>query len=319
MVYKILVVGGNGFIGSSICKAALAHGMQVASVSSSGKPFQTTKGHRPDWTKHVEWHKGDALEPQSFAHLFPEMEGVVHTIGTLLEDEGDRPGYKKSVRDGDLFGLVSHLLAAAFGGGGTSGNPLAKPAAGGVSKKGSYEALNRDTALRVCEAFMASSPTMNTTREGRPRPFIYISAEDIFKPLIPARYIETKREAEQGISEMVNGRADYRGVYIRPGLVYHAHYRPLTTPAAVLVELSAKLHERIPRGIPTPAGVLRTVGSALGPREGSVFESMANALTVHAVHVDSVGHAVCAAVEGNVRGVVTVRGIRKLIGWDESS
>ena len=52
--------------------------------------------------------------------------------------------------------------------------------------------------------------------DGTPRSFVYISAEDVFRPLISARYIETKREAEQGIEEMMLDRPDYRGVYIRP-------------------------------------------------------------------------------------------------------
>ena len=55
-----------------------------------------------------------------------------------------------------------------------------------------------------------------STTEGKPRPFVYLSAEDIFRPWIPARYIRTKREAEQGLSEMTHGRSDYRAVYIRP-------------------------------------------------------------------------------------------------------
>jgi hypothetical protein len=68
---------------------------------------------------------------------------VVHTLGTLLESDEEKPGYKESVRGGDPIGLVRHLLANAFGGGGASGNPLAKT--GGMSRKGSYEELNRDT------------------------------------------------------------------------------------------------------------------------------------------------------------------------------
>jgi len=85
------------------------------------------------------------LQPQTFAHLFPEVRGVVHTLGTLLENDEGKPGYKESVRGGDPIGLVRHLLANALGGGGASGNPLAKPKTGGMSRKGSYEALNRDT------------------------------------------------------------------------------------------------------------------------------------------------------------------------------
>ena len=69
------------------------------------------------------------------------------------------------------------------------------------------------TALRVCETFLASVPKVEI--EG-PRPFVYVSAEDIFRPFIPARYIETKREAEVRIEEMMENNPQFRGVYIRP-------------------------------------------------------------------------------------------------------
>ncbi|PFH54305.1 hypothetical protein AMATHDRAFT_135912 [Amanita thiersii Skay4041] len=332
-LHKILVVGGNGFIGSAVCKAALARGMQVTSISSSGRPYRTPRGHMPAWANKVEWQQGDALNPQTFAHIFPQVGGVVHTLGTLLESEGEEAGYKQSVKDGDLLGLVGHLLTTALGGGGARGNPLAKPTVGGELKKGSYEAMNRDAALRVCGAFMASSPETGCITEGFPRPFIYISAEDIFRPFIPARYIETKREAEEGVAKMMQGHPGYRGVYIRPSLVYHAHFRPLTTPAAVLFDLSATIHERIPHGIPTPSSMLRTMGSALSSSRrpsagsetldnirGSSLESVANALVTPPIHVDSVAQAICVALEANsgVEGVVTVRKMRELIGWTKS-
>jgi len=91
-----------------------------------------------------------------------------------------------------------------------SGNPLEK---GGDGRRGSYEVLNRDSALRVCETFLSISPNVQSVG---PRPFVYVSAEDIFRPFISARYIETKREAEQGIEEMMLENPNYRGVYIRP-------------------------------------------------------------------------------------------------------
>ena len=85
---------------------------------------------------------------------------MVHTLGTLLESDEEKPGYKESVRGGDPFGLVRHLLANAFGGGGASGNPLAKQKMGGMSRMGSYDALNRDTG-RSC-------PLANITLTGLP-------------------------------------------------------------------------------------------------------------------------------------------------------
>lgn len=54
----------------------------------------------------------------------------------------------------------------------------------------------------------------------KPRPFVYVSAEDIFRPVISARYIETKREAERGIEQMMSLNPQFRGVYIRPSAFY---------------------------------------------------------------------------------------------------
>lgn len=62
---------------------------------------------------------------------------------------------------------------------------------------------------------MTSTPSTSAIGN-MPRPFVYISAEDIFRPIVPARYIETKREAERGIEEMMTSGTEFRGVYIRP-------------------------------------------------------------------------------------------------------
>jgi len=202
---KILVVGGNGFIGSAICKAALARGMDVTSISSSGRPYRTPGGHTPTWTSKVNWQKADALHPETYAHILPGVNGVVHTLGTLLEDGR----YKKALAESDVGALVGGFVRGFL----DSGNPLEK---GGERGRRSYEVLNRDSALRMCETFMSTSPDPGVESTS-PRPFVYISAEDIFRPFISARYIETKREAEQGIEAMTLSRADdYRGVYIRP-------------------------------------------------------------------------------------------------------
>ncbi|KAE9409681.1 NAD(P)-binding protein [Gymnopus androsaceus JB14] len=312
-VQKILVIGGNGFIGSAICRAALAKGMQVASVSSTGRPYTTPKGHSPAWTSKVTWLKGSAKNPSSFSDVLPDVHGVVHTLGTLIEDGGR---YKQALKEGDVTKMIGTAMSTVFG----TKNPL------GQDAEGSYENLNRDSALRVCEAFLSSG---HDKQYSFPRPFIYISAEDVFRPFIPARYIETKREAEMGIETMLSTSppGQYRGVYIRPSLVYHAHYRPLTTPAAAALDLSASLHRKIPQGIPTPSQVLRHLGTALslhpppaGPSDrtslGSPLESVANAMTIPPIHVDHVAEAIAISLgDVDINGVVGVRRMRELIGW----
>jgi hypothetical protein len=66
----------------------------------------------------------------------------------------------------------------------------------------------------VAEAFVNSANA--AVESEQPRPFIYISAEDIFRPVIPSAYIDTKREAEEKIDRMIEGKTNYRGVYMRP-------------------------------------------------------------------------------------------------------
>lgn len=68
----------------------------------------------------------------------------------------------------------------------------------------------------MCEAFTTSTPLPDAEDLNTPRPFVYVSAEDIFRPVIPAGYIETKWAAEQGIDAMIGDNSRFRGVYIRP-------------------------------------------------------------------------------------------------------
>ncbi|KAJ7109437.1 hypothetical protein C8R44DRAFT_634992 [Mycena epipterygia] len=296
---KLVVLGGNGFIGSAICRSALAQGLQVTSISSSGRPYQTPKGHTPAWTAKVDWQTGDALRPETFARHLDGAGGVVHTLGVLLEDAD----YKRAVRNSDAPALLRALIGGR--------NPL--------SAASTYETMNRDSALRVCEAFLASAPPAEGSRLDV-RPFVFISAADVFRPWIPARYIETKREAERGIAALLAADARrFRGAYLRPGLVYHAHQRPLATPAAALIDLTAALHARLPNAVRTP---LRAALARLPPvsqHTPSPIVSVANAFTTPPMHVDHVGAAaVQACVNGGISGVLGVKEMREAIGWGEN-
>jgi len=259
----------------------------------------------------VNWQKGDALHPETFAHLLPQVGGVVHTLGMLIEDSN----YKQALKEGNLARLMGSFFSTMTG---DQGNPLETAAEG--TPKNSYELINRDAALRVCEAFVsATAPGIEPSNT--PRPFVYISAEDIFRPIIPVRYIETKREAEQRIEAIMVKNPNYRGVYMRPSLVYHAHQRPLTTPAAVLLDLSATLHSKLPSTLPTPSSVIRTLGSIFWrPGAPSSLGAIADALTIPPIHVDHVAEAICATLDSSnpIRGVIGVMQMRELVGWSRS-
>ena len=86
----------------------------------------------------VEWHKADALEPVTYAHLLPGAGAVVHTIGTLFE----RSGYKGALRDGSVPRVVGSLAGAVACGGGGDANPLERERR---RRAGSYAVVNRDS------------------------------------------------------------------------------------------------------------------------------------------------------------------------------
>lgn len=295
---KLLVVGGNGFIGSAVCRAALRHGYQVTSISSSGRPFQTPKGHTPAWTEKVQWLTADALRPETYSHLLPGVSAVVHTLGTLLADTK----YKEALQRQDLAGAAASIIRSLMNAG---GNPLEE-------HRNAYETLNRDAAVRVATAFVTSAADHASTQ---PRPFIYISAEDIFRPIIPAAYIETKREAEEQIERLMGTRTDYRGVYMRPSLVYHPHLRPYTAAMAALLDLSSTVQSKLPKGMPSPSDVLHGLSQTLVGRT-SALDSIASALSLPPIHVDQVAEAICVAADSerpDVQGVYGVREMRDLI------
>lgn len=160
MQKSLLVFGGNGFVGSHICKYAVQQGIKVYSVSRSGKPKQPERVLRE-----VEYLKGNALDQSSYSEIIPQVDAVVHSIGVLIDSR-------------------------------TPLNIINK-------YEGSYEQMNRDTALRICELI-----------HGQNKTFVYMSAERgmFFSP----RYLSTKREVETYLSQNQN---QIPSCVVRPGFV----------------------------------------------------------------------------------------------------
>ncbi|CAD6953673.1 unnamed protein product [Tilletia laevis] len=125
-------------------------------------------------------------------------------------------------------------------------------------------------ALSVARAFIESRTgicPLTSTPTSTPAPFVYISAEDIFRPIVSERYIKTKREAEYELSRLALDSLNasfssssislsslataaakepvIRPFFVRPGLMYHPQTRPLSTFPAALLDLSASIHARL--------------------------------------------------------------------------
>ncbi|GLT44460.1 hypothetical protein SLA2020_183700 [Shorea laevis] len=73
---KLLVLGGNGFVGSHICREALDRGLSVASLSRSGR-----SSLHDSWANSVIWHKGDLLGSDSWNEALNGVTSVISCVG----------------------------------------------------------------------------------------------------------------------------------------------------------------------------------------------------------------------------------------------
>ncbi|KAJ5836071.1 hypothetical protein N7447_002097 [Penicillium robsamsonii] len=185
----------------------------------SGEPrweTVTDSRERPSWAGSVEWAKADILKPESYKSHLNGASAVVHTMGILLEAD-----YKGVVqgREPIFSGLQRAFSTSKLG----SQNPLTRQAGEALEPKEkdgqlTYELMNRDSAIALAQ---------ESTNEHVPA-FVYISAA-AGAPLLPARYISTKREAEATITSTL---PNLRSIFIRPGFMYDSS-RKFTLPIAM--------------------------------------------------------------------------------------
>eukprot|EP00238_Polyblepharides_amylifera_P008831 CAMPEP_0196579260 /NCGR_PEP_ID=MMETSP1081-20130531/19813_1 /TAXON_ID=36882 /ORGANISM="Pyramimonas amylifera, Strain CCMP720" /LENGTH=263 /DNA_ID=CAMNT_0041898777 /DNA_START=266 /DNA_END=1057 /DNA_ORIENTATION=- len=73
---KVVVLGGNGFVGSAICKEATQQGLSVVSINRSGAPAISD-----EWVDNVEWVAADVFNSESWAYTLPGAAVVISCIG----------------------------------------------------------------------------------------------------------------------------------------------------------------------------------------------------------------------------------------------
>ncbi|XP_057448670.1 uncharacterized protein At1g32220, chloroplastic [Lotus japonicus] len=78
---RIVVLGGSGFVGSAICKAAVSRGIEVISLNRSGRP--TYPG---TWVDQVTWIPGDVFYV-NWDEVLPGATAVVSTLGGFGSEE----------------------------------------------------------------------------------------------------------------------------------------------------------------------------------------------------------------------------------------
>lgn len=82
---RIVVFGGNGFVGSKVCQYAVEMGVGVTSVSRSGRPrFLDNAG----WADSVEWVRSDGTKSNGqWRETMDGACGVVSTLGAFGSNE----------------------------------------------------------------------------------------------------------------------------------------------------------------------------------------------------------------------------------------
>lgn len=85
LVPKIVVFGGSGFVGSKICQQAIDLGLDVVSVSRSGRPGFLNGS---EWADNVEWVRSDGTKSDGlWKEVLHGSAGVVSTIGAFGSNE----------------------------------------------------------------------------------------------------------------------------------------------------------------------------------------------------------------------------------------
>ena len=80
MSAKLVVLGGNGFIGREVCRQAIEHGHRVVGLGRSGRPAVSAS-----WAGRVDWVAADVLRPEDWRGHLDGATAVVHSIAILRE------------------------------------------------------------------------------------------------------------------------------------------------------------------------------------------------------------------------------------------
>ncbi|KAJ9625711.1 hypothetical protein H2203_004472 [Taxawa tesnikishii (nom. ined.)] len=280
---KIVVAGGNGFLGKKpdmqgSSRQGLGRNIdQIISYSRSGEPnwsSVTSSSTPPPWSSSVRWHSANVLQPSTYRDVLSGADAVVHTMGILLEADykGVLTGKEPLIK-----GLQKAFASTKKG----TQNPLDRKEGEDVEplEEGgqiTYEVMNRDSAILLAKESNSASVSS----------FVYISAAG-GAPVLPQRYIATKRAAE---STIIKEFPDMRSVFLRPGFLYDSS-RSFTVPMAGLTFM----------------------GAMANSLSGGRLTSLMGAGGVKPLQADLVGEAVVEAIaDDKMRGFAEVSDIEAL-------
>lgn len=104
---KLLIIGGNSYIGSEVTRRAVSLGAHVTCVSRSGGPRRSNT-YRPEIT----WVAGDIMKPYTFEKELENSDAVIHTVGVLSDT---RITMLRNAKDEGSYETLNRNSARAIG------------------------------------------------------------------------------------------------------------------------------------------------------------------------------------------------------------
>jgi nucleoside-diphosphate-sugar epimerase len=81
---KLVVAGGNGFIGSQICRIAVENGHDVVGFGRSGRPNRTPVKH--PWVGRVDWRRADIFDADAWTDALDGADAFIHSVAVITQD-----------------------------------------------------------------------------------------------------------------------------------------------------------------------------------------------------------------------------------------
>ncbi|KAL9267133.1 hypothetical protein AKJ16_DCAP14347 [Drosera capensis] len=193
---RLVVLGGSGFVGSAICKAAVSKGIEILSLSRSGRP-----SYNDPWVDQVSWVPG-MYYLLSFDEAIQINQSYKHN-----NDDDDDVTFENRVScltpvlcAGDVFYVNwDEVLVGAT---------AVVSTLGGFGNEEQMKRINGE----------ANVVAVNAAKDYGVPKFILISVHDYNLPpfLLQSGYFTGKRKAE---SEVLS-KYPNAGVVLRPGFIY---------------------------------------------------------------------------------------------------
>lgn len=218
---KLLVLGGTGYLGQTVCQKAMLEGYSVVSVSRRGLPPTTAGSPSPSSNSNkIEYRQGDARQKQVLTDILSEggFTGVIHCIGLLFDDASGLGSYNRFVS-------------------GSGSLP---------DSDSTYDTITRLTAFNAIEA----ATDYAITSDRRPLPFCFTSAAEAGWPQVTGgqtierlmpdfihRYMVAKRAVED---KLLASEPTLRPIIVRPSLIY-SFDRPGSLPSVAAFTLFNKI------------------------------------------------------------------------------